>query len=178
MKKANWPIISDDPYIQEHYEECRNQGTSHNLSEMFASGQTPGAMTDSVFLEGHANGNQFEGQEHIGDFYKREAKIAQVDVKGKVYLSGLAQYPGDPRAWVSGRGDVQRLCEERGWDADGAVKVRAGRREAPETVALAEDIVLKETEKLIEKEPELGRNIEEVKDKVRKKHTPHWAKKK
>lgn len=35
---------------------------------------------------------------------------------GKVYLSSLAEYPGDPRAWVSGKDDVKRVCKERNLD--------------------------------------------------------------
>lgn len=90
----------------------------------FQPGRPPAVMTDSVFLEGHANGNQFENTPSLGDFYAREAKAQGVDTKGKVYLSGLASHPGDPRAWVSGRGDVRKVCEERGWHCEGAVNVK------------------------------------------------------
>jgi hypothetical protein len=47
-----------------------------------------------------------------------------VDINGKVYVSGLANYLGDPRAWVSGRDDVRRVLEERGWSSQGAVNVK------------------------------------------------------
>lgn len=121
-----WPRVSDNPRIQQHYEACRAVGTSHLLAEMFAFRQGPALMTDDVFLEGRhaAQAEQFNRNPEIADAYKGEADAAGVDITGKVYLSGLAAYPGDPKAWVSGRGDVQRVCEERGWSCKGAVNVK------------------------------------------------------
>jgi len=136
-----------------------------------APGITPGcppaAMTDREFLEGHCNGSQFEKTPHIGDLYARQARAAGVDPKGKVYKAGLARFPGDPQAWVSGRGDVERICRERGWHAEGAVKVQ-GRKFHHEPVDLDESLV----------EAEAGSGAgEEVKEKIRKKRRPPWSKK-
>ena len=64
---------------------------------MTAHATPPGCMTDREFLEGHCNGNQFEGQEWRDDRYRREAARAGVDVKGKIYVSGLAGLLGIPR---------------------------------------------------------------------------------
>ena len=91
--------------------------------------------TDAAFLEGHVNGNQFENEPIIGDAYKAEATAKGVDITGKVYLSQLATYPGDPEAWVSGRGDVQRVCEQRGWGCKGSVEVKAQELAAPPPAA-------------------------------------------
>jgi hypothetical protein len=98
-------------------------------------------MTDSVFLQGHCNGNQFAGMPYQGDYYRGVAKRQGQDTTGKVYLSGLAAYPGDPEAWVSGRGDAERICQKRGWGAQGAISVKALPREPGPPVRLADDIV-------------------------------------
>src|SRR5271154_7062156 len=104
------------PAQQAHYDRCIAEGTSPVLAEMFALGQPPMSNTDREFLAGTENGRQFEGQEEVGDYYRQEATKAGVNTTGKVYKNGLARFPGDPEAWVSGRGDVQRVIEERGWN--------------------------------------------------------------
>lgn len=161
--------------IQEHYERCIAAGTSPKLAEMFATGQTPGVMTDSVFLEG--TGEQFAKTPYLGDHYKKVAESYGQNVKGKVYKSGLARFPGDPLAWVNGRGDVQRICEARGMDCDGAVKVRANERKPVEGVDIADDIVEARVEKMVEASPEpLKESRQELREKVREKIKPLWKK--
>ena len=171
--------ISDDPEIQADYERMRRAGESHTIAEMLALQETPALTTDSTFLAGKCNGNQFEKTPHIGDYYRHVAESRGQNVKGKVYLRQLADYPGDPRAWVDGRGDVQRLCEERGDTCTGSVKVKGrspGNRPSRPT-ALAEDIVEREVQDIIEDSPEpLKESRNELKEKVRAKRTPHWAK--
>lgn len=148
------------------------------FNDMVESGIAPGCMTDDVFLAGRCNGNQFEGQPQIGDLYKSIAREAGVDVQGKVYLSGLAERPGDPEAWVSGRGDVQRVLEKRGWGSDGAVKVKTRNDVAPPPpIGIADDLVETYTERRIEADPgQAERPREEVKAEVRDAIKPHWVK--
>lgn len=167
--------------IQERYNQMRADGLSHNLAEMFALQSPPQiAGTDSVFLQGHDCGNQFEGQEYAGDFYKAEATKAGVNIKGKVYLGGLARYPGDPEAWVSGRGDVKRVCEERGWHCEGAVKVKGAEADGPPPhVPLAEDIVDHHTANVLAHIPESERphiDIQDLREAVKDHYTPPWNK--
>ena len=97
-----------------------------------------------------------------------------MDVKGKVYLSGLAAFSGDPRAWVSGRGDVQKVCEERGWDCEGSVNVKAFRPQEPRQVAVAPDLVAEHVERELEANP--GTGVEEATERVKDRITPYWAK--
>jgi hypothetical protein len=107
------------------YMESREAGNSHNLAEMFVTGQGPALLTDAVFLEGHCNGNQFTGQERAADKLRAVAEGHGQSVTGKVYVGGLARFPGDPEAWVSGRSDVERVLRQRGWGSEGAVNVSA-----------------------------------------------------
>lgn len=147
------------------------------LEEMLATGQAPALLTDAVFLQGHCNGSQFAKDKKAGNRYRKQALAAGVNPKGKVYLHGLAAFPGDPRAWVSGRGDVQRVCEERGYTCNGAVTVKpTPATEEPRRVALAPDIVERETRKRIAKQPNLAAKVSEVREQVLQDHQPHWAK--
>jgi hypothetical protein len=93
------------------------------VRDMLASGKAPQANTDSTFLSGHCNGNQFEGHPQVGDLYAKDARAAGVDPAGKVYYAGLARYAGDPEAWVNSKGEIKAKCEERGWGCQGAVNV-------------------------------------------------------
>lgn len=172
-----YPVISSNPEIQRRYMVMRSEGTSHRLAEMFALQQPPMSNTDREFLEGHANGNQFEKTPHIGDWYKRQARQAGVDVKGKVYLSGLADYPGDPEAWVSDRSDAQRLVEKRGWECEGAVNVKARPTGESKPVGLAEDLIQAEMATRLEAHPEpQAVDRAELREQVITERKPHWAK--
>lgn len=171
----NWPVISENPRIQGHYEECRRNGTSHALAEMFAFGESPTVKTDATFLANKHG--QFVGKEHIGDAYKRVAEREGQNTKGKVYLSQLAEYPGDPRAWVDGRGDVQKLCEEKGWGCEGAVKTPLARVEEPLGGKLSEGLVQEEVKQILAEVPD-ARHVDtaDLADQVREKRKPHWEK--
>lgn len=164
------------PSQQQAYDECLANGCSETLALMLAMRQAPFGMTDSVFLEGHCNGSQFERVPGAGDFYAREARAAGVDVTGKVYMAGLAERPGDPRAWVSGRGDVQRLCEERGWECNGAVKVKAKPARERKKVDVAADLIDDEVTKTLVDHPEpKSVNVQDLREKIHNKRKPRYT---
>ena len=146
------------------------------FDDMVEAGQGPGLMTDSVFLEGRCNGNQFEKTPAQGDYLRGVAEAAGQSTKGKVYLGGLANYPGDPEAWVDGRGDVQRVAEQRGYNVAGAVTVQAaGRNEPAPAVPLAPDLL---ADGVQEEAARTGQDVTpDLVEKVRQQRTPHWAKK-
>lgn len=175
-----WPTVSDDPYIQAHYCVCRDRGTPHGLAEMFAFQQPPMSKSDREMLQGHVNGSQFEKVPYVGDFYKEVARRAGVSTTGKVYLSQLANFPGDPRAWVSDRHDVQKVCEERDWSCDGMVsRKRVKDLTPPVEKDISDDIVNEEVASIMEESPGIAVKPVEVmdlKEKVRNKRKPHWSK--
>lgn len=130
LSRLNDRMASLDPWQSDalsHYFVCREMGTSKSLAEMFALAKPPKSQSDVEFLRGHCNGNQFEGgpiANRMGDYYRRVAESKGQTTKGKVYLSSLAAYPGDPEAFVSGKSDVRRVAESRGWKVTGAVNVK------------------------------------------------------
>lgn len=174
---ADIPIVSRNPAIQAHYETCRRNGCGHGLAEILAFRQPPKARTDREFMMGLQNGQQFDGDEATACCFRDIAAADGVSVAGKYYETQLADFPGDPKAWVDGRGDVARVCEERGFGCDGAVKVQ-GRKAPQNRVGLADDIVHDQVEMLVADDPSLAPKRDELANQVREKHTPHWAKKK
>ena len=147
---------------------------------MFALSQPPMSNSDREFLEGTCNGNQFENEPWVGDLYRKEAQAAGVNITGKVYKSSLADYPGDPTAWVSDRGDVRRVCEEKSITCRGAVSFRppapiSGPVDAP----LADDIVGEKVHEILSGLPEAERphvDTSDLAEQVRDVLSPHWSK--
>lgn len=171
------PIISTDPAVQSFYEQMRHAGETHNMANMLAVRRAPGARTDREFLRGHHSGSQFASDPTTGNEYSRIAKAAGVSPTGKVYKSSLARFPGDPLAWVTGRGDVKRRCVQEGWSCEGAVTHKVAPRQAP-SIPLAQDIVDQHADQIIADDPSKATKRKEVEAEVREKHTPHWHKNK
>ncbi len=153
-------------------------GAAERLAAMFASGTPPCCMTDDVFLEGMEarQANEFNGNREIGDFYRGEAVKGGVNPHGKVYMHGLASFPGDPKAWISSRGDVKRVCEEKGLECSGAVTVRGPEPTPPkERYEVADDLVAEHVMRRLEDEPGLHRkDRQEVIEETREQLSPNW----
>lgn len=163
---ADWPHVSDDPRVQALYELSRSQGNDHRFAEMCAFRCPPGTGgTDRAFLEGHCNGNQFADDPVYGEIARRKAKAAGVDITGKVYKSGLATEPADPKAWVSGLGDVKRLCEQNGWECD-RVGTKLHAVEGDTKPKVAKEIVDREVAKEVLANPGKKRKMGEVREAV------------
>ena len=104
----------------------------------------PYLRTDVEFLKDSENGRQFQGIEYQGDIYKKNCEKHGGSTTGKKYLHQLAKFPGDPKAWISSRGDVERVAKERGLGVEGLVDVPTPEVEPPEPVAVAKDILERE----------------------------------
>ena len=160
MSLDDLPVISQNADVQSHYVVCRRNGCAHKLAEMLAFQSGPFVVTDNLLTAGRGS-NQFEGQEKYGDEVASIAKSKGLkSTKGHTYKSGLAEFPGDPLAWVpdcEARGYVQRLCEKRGWSSDGAVKYKAPEREPSPSVELADDIADEEIAKMRANNPKLAK---------------------
>jgi hypothetical protein len=152
-----YPIISDNVAVQLFYEQCRLEGQSHNLAEMFALQQGPALQTDTTWLASvDAGGNQFAENPELGDKLAKQARDEGRNISGAVYMSSLADFPGDPRAWVRDRGEVRQICEERGWGCEGVVKVKRNDDVAPmASVDVADDLVDDAVSRRLEANPEL-----------------------
>ena len=161
---------------QQEYDRLIADGLAPTLAEMFATRRPPGCRTSREFLAGHCNGNQFATNQWAGDKYRKIAQAHGQNTTGKVYLSQLAAFPGDPEAWVSDEGDVKRVCEQRGWNCNGFVNVKAPQLDHDpddDRVMLADDIVEDCVEAAIGKDPSLAlKPREELREMAIDKHGP------
>jgi hypothetical protein len=150
----------------ESYEECYRrliaQGVPHKLADMFASRKAPGACTDREFMYGKRHVDQFENEPEVGRLYRAIAARYGVSTQGKFYMSQLADFPGDPRAWIDSKDDIRRICEQRGWGCEGIVNVQPARyKDDGQTddgpYMVAEDIVEEEFQSHVAENPDLAR---------------------
>lgn len=153
------------PAQLDRYLECRANGCSRRLAASLALKRFPAIKTDSIFNEGRVNGNQFEHCPRQGDFLRKIAEEAGVSTTGKYYCRGLAEYPGDPMAWVSDRGDVLRVARAKNLNiVDGYVTHKARDVEPMADVPIAADLVEDEVADILDANP--GAKPELVRDEV------------
>lgn len=100
-------------------------------------GCPPGIATDATFLAGMYSdqAKEFNAPSGQGDKLASELRAMGGSTAGKVYLSGLAAYPGDPKAWISDKSDVLRVAEERNYTVSGMTNRKADGRVGPDSPA-------------------------------------------
>ena len=148
-----YPSISQNPSQQAAYEAMREDGQSHKMAEMLASRRIPGVRTDATFMA-----KQRVLRPKLPASYYRKAREAGVNTDANVWCGDIARFPGDPEAWVDGRGDVKRACEREGWGTEDEVHVKARPVEVPDDdgpYQAAEDLVKKEVVEMGRADPGL-----------------------
>lgn len=174
----DYPKVSDDLAVQEHYVSMRRQGESHSVAEMLALQQTPRIFTEDVFRAQYGvNGEQFAKDPKRGDLLKAVAEKHGQNVKGKIYMPSLCRKsvgPGDPEAWVDGFADAVRIAEKRGDGIeDGPFGLRREMREPdqPKRCKLAPDIVADIARRKMANDPKLKeKRKEELVEQVTAEH--------
>ena len=159
-----FPVISRDLIVQARYENMRIDGQSHRMAEMLATRTFPGVKTDAVFNEGKFSGDAGRvGAEEV--WLREQAEAAGVSTAGKWYCKGVADFPGDPKAWIDSRGDVERIARERNLTVRGYVQHQGHEVEPMPDVDLADDIIENEVGDILESNP--FANADEVREQVR-----------
>ena len=135
------------------YVNSRLAGTSHNLAEMFATRSFPGIKgTDAIFTSDWFSGD--DDQNPYEQVWLREqAEAAGVSTTGKKYLRGLADYPGDPTAWVGGQSDVLAVAKAKNMTVHGYVEHEGIKYEGPDPFdrpyRVADDLIERELDSII-----------------------------
>jgi hypothetical protein len=159
----------DEPYPSQEAAQLVLDAMSP-ANRMLATGGVPGAMTDAVFMEGtdqHLN----HLVPHHADAFRKACIDNGGSISGKKYIRQLAKFPGDPEAWVSGRGDVERVARKRGVAVEGMVTVKAADVAPPDRVDVAEDILDREVKKALRGTKGMPKKLkaelrEAIKDKI------------
>lgn len=105
---------------------------------------------------------------HLGsnqDQLVQQAQRAGVSTDGKYYVGGLGR-PTDPAAWVSTIDDVKRVLKARNLESSGLVKHKAVEMPPSKPVALAPDLVKRETDNEIRRSKRLREQM--LKGKVKR----------
>jgi len=128
------------------------------MALLLASRSFPKLRTDIEFNKGRCNGNQFEATPGLGDYYRGVAESHGVSTTGKYYCSGLADFPGDPTAWVSNRGDVLSVARAKNMTVRGQVEHEGRPVDVGiPSVVVADDILDDEIAQLVDENPDLDR---------------------
>ncbi len=168
---VNGRPIEDMPAAER---DAFEQRAKNRLEEMLAARRAPAIHTDATFFANVNAAPALHDRPGVAEEYRRVALAGGVNPVGKTYMPAIAAFPGDPEAWVSGRGDIQRVCEARGWACDGAVKVDARPAEgAAPPPAIAPDILAGLAERQRAADPSLSRA--EATEAAIDLHAPSWS---
>lgn len=129
VQLTGYPIIDPNPQIQNEYLRLRAHGESHNIAEMLATRSAPNSRSDADFFRGMGTldkqiGDDPHSMQQVVDGY-RAATGGRNPNPNYSYQAGLAQFPGDPRAFVGGAGEIKRRAEELNVNVEGFVTHKA-----------------------------------------------------
>lgn len=160
------------------WEREQEQLARENLAAMVETGKTPRGVTNDSFLGTRGTlASQFDGDPDVFRQVISNAQRAGYNPSSSdVYLSQLADYPGDPKAFVSrsrgGRQQVADVLNEKGVaDMSGSVKAKGRQDAPPPAVKLGTDLVESNVDKMIKKTPDLKKvDRRELRSEAVKKH--------
>jgi hypothetical protein len=162
------------------YAEAIKNGASETFADMLASRQPPGGMTDNVAVAGIGKlGDQFKGKRgeiQLNKIIASAKRHGYTPNPNDIYQPGLAQFAGDPKAFIpSGAGyrsHIKKICEANDLACEGTVNVKRRQyRDAPKQIPLAEKLIRELTPKVLAKDPALARKKpQEIREAVIAKH--------
>lgn len=163
---------------QEVYDNCVGEGGSHKLAVMLALQQAPRVMTDSVFLAGFGTLDKQIKSDEQRNWLVSRARAQGYDIgPNHVYNPHLARFTGDGEAFIppsDARGHIQKLCEKRGLECNGAVNVKGRQTEPPpkpKGKRLAKNIVDRIEHRMVTENPDLKhKNRRELRESIVDKH--------
>ena len=150
------------------YAQAKKNGCSDRMAELLASRKSPRLDTDKEFFK------RAGGLKELPDAY-RQSVIAGARQSGyepspgDTYMPGLADYTGDPKAFVS------RATGARGRMKEHIARCKSEPIEDPLAKAtLADDIVADRMQDMIAEDPGLleRRSVNDVREEVIDKHGP------
>lgn len=156
--------VARDFSVQVRYWRMRLEGESHSMAEMLATRTFPGVKTDAIFNEGKFSGQSTGECDARGTWLRAQAEAAGVSTTGKWYCSGLADFPGDPTAWVDSRGDVLRIAEAKNMTVRGYVEHKAHETDPGEDLAIDDGLIEDEVADILESNPHAA--VDAIRDEV------------
>lgn len=106
----------------------------------------------------------------IGEHYMAMARRAGVNPNNKQYISQLADYSGDPEAWVDSRADMVRVAKKKGLNIDdGIARHRCEPGERPKG-GISQELAEKFARKIMRENP--GMKPERALEEAVNRHAP------
>jgi hypothetical protein len=138
----------------------------------------PGIQTSDTFWAGRKRWDEVFGEEYAATIKAKLARNGVNILPNQEYMPELARYQGDPEAVVpfnGARSYMKKLCEKRGWAAEGSISVDHRQPDADpyEQTPLAEDLIRRKGKDMVKKNPELKRlSRQDLRAVVLAKHGP------
>lgn len=161
------------------YLKMRLEGADDRMAATLACQQFPGVNTTDTFWAGRKPFHEVFGEEYANVVRRELAKRGVTLKPGDEYMPELANRVGDPEAVVpfgGARSYIKNLCERRGWASEGAVTTEHRQPERDpfeDSVPLAEDLIRKNTARVLQKDPSLKKmKPRELREKVIAEHGP------
>ena len=166
------------PSRQAFYQVMIEKGESPLLAEMLALQQAPQINTDDTWFARFGDlEDQFKGDARgLKQITDAAQEHGHTPNPNSVYYSGLAAFPGDPKAFITHapQGHIRSVCEERGHGSRGLVNVKAREPESdPLDVSfIADDISDRIIQDWAETDPDITRkhSLTELREKVNAEH--------
>ncbi len=173
-------IAKAHPSRQRLYLHMIDKGESPMLAEMCALQQAPQINTDDTWFAAFGDlEDQFKGDARgLKQITDSAQQHGYKPMPSDVYYHGLAEFPGDPKAFIAQahgvKTHIRTVCEERGCASKGLVNVKAREPETdPLDVSFVADDISDRIIKGWEKEdPDITRkaSLRELREEVNYKH--------
>ena len=173
--------IMGDPRRVMFYLRQRADGVDAVWAKCSAAQKGPGAKTDQLFFEGRHNLDQqfSDNPRQLAEMERITSQMGFKPPRNAVYEPSLAEFPFDPRAFVTGgRGEAQKRAEAKGFQRsgakvyDGMIGMKGIQPENPIPAGkLAPDLVAEGVRGMIAANPDLARvPLRELASEVQAKH--------
>lgn len=151
----------------------------------------PGLQTTDTFWAGRKTWVEHFGEEYANNIKANFAKQGislgpNVEYMPELVRPGYGPHKPDPEAIVpfgGGRSYIKRLCESRGWAAEGAVNVKARQPESDpladeNCIPMGEDLIRTKGRLMMQDTPDIfkGKKRDEVRGMILDKHGPSKTK--
>lgn len=116
-------VVFDPPLPERYVQDCEGK-----MADVLEARSFPGLNTDTTFLANRGTlEKQFDGDnEALERVMAKSVKMGYKPNPNSVYMSSLAAYEGDPRAYLTAgdaKGHIRKICEERGVGCSGSVNI-------------------------------------------------------
>jgi len=171
------------------YDQAIAEGCTPRLAEALACRRVNMGMTDKAYFAKFNRLGDELGPEHLEQVVTEAKRHGYTPSESDVYLPNLAEFPGDPSAFISpceGRRKIEKVAAQRGMVRDKSAgratmkfkHVDTGRDPFESSPQVADDIVMREIRDMAIANPDVAKEpLAKLKAEVIKRRSPSNGKK-